>query len=262
MKKINLINTQTINKNIYVIELSNPSKRNPLSLSLLKILQKELDSLKKNKTIKVVIIQSTGPSFSSGHDLKEVRSTSSSSKKLLNLFKVCSKLMLSIRKLPQPVIASVDGVAAAAGCQLVASCDLAFASKSSFFQTPGVNIGLFCSTPMVAISRKILPKDMMYMLLTGDKISAKAAQEMKLINKVFSKKSLKSEVLKIASMLSEKSNQSIIIGKEAFYQQLDMQIEEAYKYTSMVMTKNMALMDAKEGINAFLEKRKPKWKTN
>ncbi len=262
MKKIDIINTEVRNNNIYIIELNNPSKRNPLSLKLLQLLQKEFDNLKKNKRIKVVILQSSGPSFSSGHDLKEVRSTSSSNKKLLNLFKICSKLMLSIRQLPQPVIACVDGLAAAAGCQLVASCDLAFASKNSYFQTPGVNIGLFCSTPMVAISRKILPKEMMYMLLTGDKISAKSAQEMKLINKVFSKSSLKSEVLKIAFKLSQKSNQSIVIGKEAFYKQLDMQIEDAYKYTSVVMTKNMNLMDAKEGINAFIEKRKPKWKNN
>ena len=151
---------------------------------LIKSLQNELDYIKKNKQIKVVIIQSTGPSFSAGHDLTEVRKSSKSEIKLLNLFKACSKMMLSIRYLPQPVIACIDGIAAAAGCQLVASCDLSFASKNSYFQTPGVNIGLFCSTPMVAISRKISSKDMMYMLLSGEKISAFEAEKIKLINKI------------------------------------------------------------------------------
>ena len=260
MKKMSLINTKIENKNIHIIELNNPAKRNPLSLELIKSLQKEFDNLKKNKSIKVVIIQSKGPSFSAGHDLNEVKKAAKSEKKLLSLFKACSKMMLSIRNLPQPVIACVDGVAAAAGCQLVASCDLAFASKNSFFQTPGVNIGLFCSTPMVAISRKVLPKDMMYMLLSGDKISASEAKEIKLINKVFIKKQLKKEVMNIAIKISKKSNQSIIIGKEAFYKQLDMNIEKAYDYTSKVMTKNMGFNDAKEGIQAFIEKRNPNWK--
>ena len=255
-----LINTKIEKKNIYVIELNNPKKRNPLSKELIKCLQNEFDYLKKNKQIKVVIIQSTGTTFSAGHDLNEVRKTAKSERKLLSLFKACSKMMLSIRYLPQPVIACVDGVAAAAGCQLVASCDLAFASKNSYFQTPGVNIGLFCSTPMVAISRKILPKDMMYMLLSGEKISALEAEKIKLINKVCLKKSLKQEVINIATKISKKSNQSIKIGKIAFYKQLDMDIEKAYDYTSKVMTKNMGFNDAKEGIEAFVEKRKPNWK--
>ena len=255
-----LINTKIIKKNIYIIELNNPKKMNPLSLSLIKKLQNEFDKLNDNKLIKVIILQSTGASFSSGHDLKEVKEAAYSKKKLLNLFKTCSKMMLSIRYLPQPVIACVDGIAAAAGCQLVASCDLAFASKSSSFQTPGVNIGLFCSTPMVAISRKVLPKDILYMLLSGDKISASKAQSIKLINKTFSKTSLKNEVLKIATKIASKSNQSIIIGKEAFYNQLEMPLEKAYEYTSKVMTMNMSFNDAKEGIQAFIEKRKPNWK--
>ena len=257
---MDLINTKIEKKNIYIIELNNPKKRNPLSRELIKRLQNEFDYLKKNKQIKVVIIQSTGTTFSAGHDLNEVRKTAQSKRKLLNLFKACSKMMLSIRYLPQPVIACVDGVAAAAGCQLVASCDLAFASKNSYFQTPGVNIGLFCSTPMVAISRKILAKDMMYMLLCGEKISALEAEKIKLINKVYLKKSLKQEVINIATKISKKSNQSIKIGKIAFYKQLDMNIEKAYDYTSKVMTKNMGFNDAKEGIEAFVEKRKPNWK--
>ena len=257
---MSLINTKVEKKNIYIIELNNPRKRNPLSLELITCLQNQFDYIKKNKQIKAVIVQSTGLAFSAGHDLNEVRKSAKSEKKLLNLFKACSKMMLSIRYLPQPVIACVDGVAAAAGCQLVASCDLAFASTSSFFQTPGVNIGLFCSTPMVAISRKILPKDMMYMLLSGEKISAKDAEKIKLINKVFPKKTLKKEVIKIATNITKKSNQSIKIGKLAFYKQLDMNIEKAYEYTSRVMTKNMGFNDAKEGIEAFIEKRNPNWK--
>ncbi len=255
-----LLKTKVEKKSIYIIKLNNPKKRNPLSLELIKCLQNEFDYIKKNKLIKVVIIESSGPAFSAGHDLTEVRKSANLKRKLLNLFTACSKMMLSIRYLPQPVIASVDGLAAAAGCQLVASCDLAFASKNSYFQTPGVNIGLFCSTPMVAISRKVSSKDMMYMLLSGEKISALEAEKIKLINKVFLKKSLKKEVIKIATNITKKSNQSIKIGKIAFYKQLNMNIEKAYEYTSEVMTKNMGYNDAKEGIQAFIEKRNPNWK--
>ena len=167
--------------------------------------------------------------------------------------------MTSIQKIPQPVIACVDGVAAAAGCQLVASCDLVYASKTSYFQTPGVNIGLFCSTPMVAISRKLATKDMMHMLLTGEKINSNDALKANLINKIYSSKLLYNEVIKLALTLSKKSFESIIIGKEAFYRQLDMPLEKAYDYTSKVMTRNMSKNDAKEGINAFIEKRVPYW---
>ncbi|MDA9655203.1 enoyl-CoA hydratase-related protein, partial [Pelagibacteraceae bacterium] len=206
------------------------------------------------------IIKSTGPSFCSGHDLKEVKQSSSSKYKLLELFKTCSKMMLSIRSLPLPVIACVDGVAAAAGCQLVASCDLAIASKKSSFQTPGVNIGLFCSTPMVSISRKVQIKDIMYMLLTGDALNASKAKEIGLINEVVMKKDLDKKVFKIANKIASKSFQSIKIGKEAFYNQLEMPIADAYAYTSKVMTLNMQAKEAKEGINAFIEKRKPVWK--
>ena len=259
MKKKLILHTEFKSSSIYILTLNNSDKRNPLSLELIKLLQLEFDKIKKNKKIKVVILQSTGKSFSSGHDLKEVKAAASSKTKLLNLFNKCSKMMLSIRYLPQPVIASVDGIAAAAGCQLVASCDLAVASNNSFFQTPGVNIGLFCSTPMVAISRKILPKDMMQMLLSGEKIKASEAKDIGLINKHVSKNNLNKEVLSIAKKLTLKSHESILIGKEAFYKQLEMDIESAYKYTSKVMTRNMSYKEAKEGINAFIEKRKPRW---
>ena len=257
--KHKILNTEVKKKCIYTMTLNNSIKRNPLSLKLINTIQKELTYIKKNKHIKVVIIKSTGPSFCSGHDLKEVKQSSSSKDKLIELFKTCSKMMLSIRSLPLPVIACVDGVAAAAGCQLVASCDLAIASKESSFQTPGVNIGLFCSTPMVSISRKVQIKDMMYMLLTGDALNASKAKEIGLINEVVMKKDLDKKVIKIANKIASKSLQSIKIGKEAFYKQLEMPIEEAYAYTSKVMTLNMQESDANEGVEAFIEKRKPVW---
>ncbi len=259
MKQKSIIKRVISKDGICELTLTNPDKRNPLSLALIDKLQIELDYLKNSKSIKVLILKSTGPSFSSGHDLSEIKAASGSKKKLLNIFNKCSKMMQSIREIPQPVIACIDGVAAAAGCQLVASCDLAISSPNSFFQTPGVNIGLFCSTPMVAISRKVQPKDMMHMLLTGEKVSAREAREMKLINKVVSKSKLNKEVLKIAKIISRKSFESILIGKIAFYKQLEMPINKAYNYTSLVMTKNMSKKDAKEGINAFIEKRKPVW---
>ena len=259
MNNKNILLEEIKYKNILTLTLNNSEKRNPLSIELIDKIQSTLNNLKKNKIIKVLIIKSTGPTFCSGHNLKEISAYSNSRKRLLEIFRKCSKMMLGIRKLPQPVIASVDGIAAAAGCQLVASCDLVIASKNSKFQTPGVNIGLFCSTPMVAISRKISSKDMMYMLLTGELVNAKEAKEFKLVNKVVTKKSLKKEVLRIANNISSKSTQSIVIGKEAFYNQLEMPIESAYAYTSRVMAKNMKSNDAREGIKAFIEKRRPIW---
>ncbi|MBF96608.1 MAG: Enoyl-CoA-hydratase [Alphaproteobacteria bacterium MarineAlpha9_Bin4] len=248
-----------INNNICEITLNNPLKRNPLSLELITSLQALFHKLKKSKMVKVVILKSTGPSFCSGHDLNEVRKLSKSKVRLLNLFKKCSQMMMTVRELPQPVIACVDGLAAAAGCQLVASCDLVIATKESTFQTPGVNIGLFCSTPMVAISRKVAPKDMMYMLLTGDQITAKEAKEYKLINIITNKKQFQKQIDIITNKLQKKSFQSIKIGKVAFYNQLEMDLGKAYNYTSQVMTKNMQVKDAKEGIEAFVKKRTPNW---
>ena len=168
--------------------------------------------------------------------------------------------MLQIVEGKKPVIAKVHGAAYAAGCQLVASCDLAYSSKDALFATPGVNIGLFCSTPMVAVSRKINRKSMMKMLLTGEPIKAKFAKELGLINDYFSKSKLNSEVFKIAKKIASKSNLTIKIGKQTFYKQLEMPLDKAYAYTSKMMTINMLAMDAKEGISAFLEKRKPVWK--
>ena len=257
--KNKILNTELKNKSIYIMKLNNSNNRNPLSLELINTLQKEFAYIKKSKIIKVVIIKSTGPSFCSGHDLKEVKKYSLYKEKLDKLFNACSKMMLEIRSLPQPVIACVDGIAAAAGCQLVASCDLAIASKESRFQTPGVNIGLFCSTPMVAISRKVQTKDILFMLLTGDALEASKAKEIGLINEVVIKKDLEKIVTKIATKIASRSTQSIKIGKIAFYKQLEMPLEKAYAYTSKVMTKNMLERDAKEGVNAFIEKRTPVW---
>ena len=259
MNNKNILLEEIKYKNILTLTLNNSEKRNPLSIELIDKIQSTLNNLKKNKIIKVLIIKSTGPTFCSGHNLKEISTYSNSRKRLLEIFRKCSKMMLDIRKIPQPVIACVDGIAAAAGCQLVASCDLAFSSPQSYFQTPGVNIGLFCSTPMVAISRKVAAKDIMYMLVTGEKITAKEAKDFRLINKIINRKNLNASVLKLAKNISEKSSQSIKIGKEAFYNQLELSNKKAYDYTSEVMTKNMEAKDAKEGVAAFLEKRTPKW---
>ena len=207
----------------------------------------------------MIIIEGAGKGFSAGHNLKEVKSLKNK-KNYQKLFNLCSKLMLLIVEGRKPVIAKVHGAAYAAGCQLVASCDLAFSSRDALFSTPGVNIGLFCSTPMVAVSRKIKRKPMMKMLLTGEPISAKYAKEIGLINDFFPKSKLNNEVLKIAKKIASKSNLTIKIGKQTFYKQLEMPLRKAYAYTSRMMTKNMMAMDAKEGISAFLEKRRPVWK--
>ena len=180
--------------------------------------------------------------------------------KYLKLFNLCSKLMLQIVEGRKPVIAKVHGAAFAAGCQLVASCDLAFSTKDAIFATPGVNIGLFCSIPMVAVSRKVNRKVMMKMLLTGDPIKANYAKEIGLINDCFPKNKLNQEILKIAKKIASKSNLTIKIGKRAFYKQLEMPLSKAYSFTSKMMTLNMMARDAKEGISAFIEKRKPNWK--
>ena len=222
---------------------------------LIKVLKK----LDYDKNIKVIIIEGSGKGFSAGHNLKEVNGLKKRAK-YQKLFNLCSKLMLQIVEGRKPVIAKVHGAAFAAGCQLVASCDLAYSSNQAIFATPGVNIGLVCSTPMVAVSRKINRKPMMKMLLTGEPINANYAKEIGLINDNFSKAKLNKEVLKVANKIASKSNLTIKIGKQAFYKQLEMPLSKAYAYTSKMMTLNMMAMDAKEGISAFLEKRKPKWK--
>jgi len=241
------------------IIINEPKTYNALSFKNLEDLIKAFKKLDSNKNIKVIIIEGAGKGFSAGHNLKEVNGLKKRAK-YQKLFNLCSKLMLQIIEGKKPVIAKVHGAAFAAGCQLVASCDLAYSTNDSIFATPGVNIGLFCSTPMVAVSRKVNRKRMMKMLLTGEPIKANYAKDIGLINDYFTKSKLDNEVLKIAKIISSKSNLTIKIGKQTFYKQLEMPLRKAYAYTSKMMTKNMMALDAKEGISAFLEKRKPIWK--
>ena len=254
------MNIKVINiKNISRVIINEPKTYNSLSFKNLKDLIKVLKKLNNNQKTKVIILEGAGRGFSAGHNLKEVKSLKKK-EKYQKLFNLCSKLMLQIIEGKKPVIAKVHGAAYAAGCQLVASCDLAYSTKDALFATPGVNIGLFCSTPMVAVSRKINRKPMMKMLLTGEPIKANYAKEIGLINDCFTKSKLNNEVFKIAKKIASKSNLTIKIGKQTFYKQLEMPLRKAYTYTSKMMTINMMAMDAKEGISAFLEKRKPIWK--
>ena len=251
--------SKDLGSGIKSITLNDPKSYNSLSFKTLNELSKLLKKFDTDSNTRVIIINGNGKGFSAGHNLKEVKSLKVRSK-YLKLFNLCSKVMIQIVEGRKPVIAKVHGAAFAAGCQLAASCDLAYSTNDAIFATPGVNIGLFCSTPMVAVSRKINRKQMMRMLLTGEPIKASLAKQIGLINDHFSKKKLDKEVLNIAKKISSKSNLTIKIGKRAFYKQLEMPLNKAYKYTSEMMTLNMMAMDAKEGISAFLEKRSPKWK--
>jgi len=242
------------------IKLNEPGTYNALSSKTLKSLINIFKRLNNENKTKVIIIEGSGKGFSAGHDLKEIRSLKNKKKEYKKLFNTCSKLMLEIIEGRKPVIAKVHGAAFAAGCQLVASCDLAISSDDAIFATPGVNIGLFCSTPMVAVSRKVNRKRTMKMLLTGDSINADHAKEIGLINDHFPISRLENEVLNLAKKIASKSNLTIKIGKKAFYKQLEMPLNRAYNYTSKVMTENAMYLDAQEGISAFLEKRKPNWK--
>ena len=241
------------------VTLNDPKTYNSLSFKTLNELSKLLKKFDADSKTRVIIISGNGKGFSAGHNLKEVKSLKTKSK-YLKLFNLCSKVMIQIVEGRKPVIAKIHGAAFAAGCQLAASCDLAYSTNDAIFATPGVNIGLFCSTPMVAVSRKINRKQMMKMLLTGEPIKANFAKQIGLINDHFTKNKLNKEILNIAKKISSKSNLTIKIGKRAFYKQLEMPLNKAYKYTSEMMTLNMMAIDAKEGISAFLEKRSPKWK--
>ena len=253
------VKIKKLNNGIKNVIINDPKTYNSLSFKTINELIKVFKKFDRDNNTKVIILEGSGKGFSAGHNLKEVRGYKNRSNHL-KLFKLCSKLMLQIVEGKKPVIAKIHGAAYAAGCQLAASCDLAFSTNNATFATPGVNIGLFCSTPMVAVSRKINRKIMMKMLLTGDPIKASYAKEIGLINNHFSKSKLNNEVLKIAQNIASKSNLTIKIGKQTFYKQLEMPLRDAYKYASKMMTVNMMAQDAKEGITAFLEKRKPKWK--
>ena len=257
-KTANIIVNSSV-EGISRIKINDPNTYNALSSTKLKSLINIFKSLNNENKTKVIIIEGMGKGFSAGHDLNEIRSLKDKSK-YKKLFNLCSKLMMEIIQGRKPVIAKVHGSAFAAGCQLVASCDLAISSDDAKFATPGVNIGLFCSTPMVAVSRKVNRKKTMKMLLTGEPIDAKYAKEIGLINDHYPGEKLEEEVLKLAKKIASKSNLTIKIGKKAFYKQLEMPLIKAYKYTSEVMTENMMALDAKEGVAAFLEKRTPRWR--
>ena len=259
MRKESNVIVQSSNTGISRIKLNEPSTYNSLSLATLKSLIKSFNDLNNDEKTKVIIIEGLGKGFSAGHNLKEISSLRGKPE-YQKLFNLCSELMINITKNNKPVIAKVHGAAFAAGCQLVATCDLALSTNDAIFATPGVNIGLFCSTPMVAVSRNVNRKKTMKMLLTGEPISANYAKEIGLINDHFENSKLEEEVVKLAETIASKSNKVVKIGKKAFYKQLEMPLEDAYKYTSKIMTENMMALDAKEGISAFLEKRTPNWK--
>jgi len=259
MKKISNVSIKNLEKGIKLVLIDDPMSYNSLSSITLKSLLSVFKALNKDNLTKVIILEGAGKGFSAGHNLKELKKFKNKND-YRKLFNLCSDLMIEIVEGRKPVIAKVHGSAFAAGCQLVASCDLALSTDDAMFATPGVNIGLFCSTPMVAVSRKISKKRMMQMLLTGDPIDAKYAKEIGLINNFYPKSKLNKEVLNLSRKIASKSNLTIKLGKKAFYKQSEMSLREAYKFTSRVMTENMMAMDAKEGISAFIEKRKPKWK--
>ncbi|MBC8267548.1 MAG: enoyl-CoA hydratase [Rhodospirillaceae bacterium] len=243
---------------VATLTLNRPDQRNALSADLMSALQAELAAIATDETVRAVVIAANGPAFCAGHDLKEMRANPDE-KYYQDLFGQCSRLMLAITRLPQPVIARIHALATAAGCQLVATCDLAVAGRSAWFATPGIHIGLFCSTPMVALSRNVGRKQAMEMLLIGDRVEAEQAERWGLINKVVDDDKLDQEIADITAKLVSKSPLTLAIGKEAFYAQVDMDVEAAYAYANQTMTRNMLARDAEEGIDAFLEKRKPTW---
>ena len=242
---------------IAVLTLNNPQKRNALSSAVLLALKSHLERIKDDPAVRVVVLRSEGPIFSSGHDLGEM--VDGDEETYTGIFADCTDVMETIRLLPKPVIAQVQGLATAAGCQLVATCDLAVASETASFATPGVQIGLFCTTPGVAVSRSVMPKKAMEMLLTGTPIPAQEAVEFGLINRVVPPDQLEESVMQLARQISSASTQTVAMGKPAFYRQLDMDRPTAYGFAQRVMVENLLAEDAQEGINAFLEKREPKW---
>jgi enoyl-CoA hydratase/carnithine racemase len=240
------------------LTLNRPQARNALSRGLMTALEEELARIREDRSARVVVLAGAGPAFCAGHDLRELRAEPGR-ESYERLFAQCSRLMQAITALPQPVIARVHGVATAAGCQLVASCDLAVAAAYATFATPGVNIGLFCSTPMVALSRNVGRKQAMEMLLLGEMVDAPTARRFGLVNRVVPAASLDEEVARMARTIAAKSPLTLKIGKEAFYRQLDRPVAEAYDYAGRVMVENMLARDAEEGIDAFLAKRPPVW---
>ncbi|MCC7346541.1 MAG: enoyl-CoA hydratase [Variibacter sp.] len=250
---------------VAVLTLNRPQARNALSEALLKALGTSLDALADDRRVRAVVLAANGPAFSAGHDLKELTARRSDADGGRAYFKhimeACSAVMQMIVRLPQPVVAAVEGVASAAGCQLVASCDLAVASSTARFVTPGVDIGLFCSTPMVALSRNVARKHAMEMLLTGEALSAADARRIGLVNRVVEAGGALDGALAFAETVASKAGAVVKLGKEAFYRQAEMTLADAYAYAAEIMTENMMAPDAAEGLCAFIEKRPPRWQT-
>jgi enoyl-CoA hydratase/carnithine racemase len=248
---------------VAVLTLNRPQTRNSLSEAMLEALGDALTAIAHDASVRAVVLAANGPAFSAGHDLKELNSHRADHDRGRAYFKhimtTCSAMMQQIVTMPQPVIAAVQAIATAAGCQLVASCDLAVASRTAKFATPGVNLGLFCSTPMVALARNVSRKHAMEMLLTGEMITAEHAARIGLVNRVVAPGAERDEALEIARTIAAKSALTVKIGKEAFYRQLEMDLARAYEYTAEVMVENMMARDAQEGICAFVEKRAPTW---
>lgn len=238
--------------------INRPSSYNALSLACMEALVEEFEALSEERSVSVAILSGAGKGFCAGHDLKEMRGNPERGF-YEKTFETCTRMMLSIVDCPKPVIAKVHGVASAAGCQLVATCDLAVADEGARFSTPGVNIGLFCSTPMVALSRNVSRKHAMEMLLTGDFVTARRAYEIGLINRVAAAGELDAAAVEFASKIASKSPLTLKTGKKAFYEQIDKDLRGAYEYASRVMVENMMARDAEEGIDAFIEKREPRW---
>jgi enoyl-CoA hydratase/carnithine racemase len=248
---------------IAVLTLNRPASRNSLSEGMIAELHGALNEIHGDRRVRAVVIAASGTAFSAGHDMKELTARRTDADRgrayFAKMMNACSAMMQAIVQLPKPVVAAVQGVATAAGCQLVASCDLAVASESASFATPGVDIGLFCSTPMVALSRNVPRKHAMEMLLTGEPVSAAAAREMGLINRVVAAGTERDAAIALAQRIANKSAYTVKIGKAAFYRQAEMSLAEAYRYASEVMTENMMARDSEEGIGAFIEKRAPSW---
>ena len=259
----NLLLSSQGSDGVLCLTLNDTSRRNALSEAMLAALDKAFDAASANPEVRVVILAATGPVFCAGHDLKEMTAGRQNADRgrayFTKILNQCSSVMQKIVTCPKPVIAEIDGVATAAGCQLVASCDLAVASETAQFCTPGVHIGLFCSTPMVALSRNLATKHAMEMLLTGNMVSALRAAELGLVNQVVRSAELRDTSLELAKKIAAKSSLTVATGKRAFYQQKEMDLAAAYNYASNIMVENMLARDAEEGIAAFIEKRAPDW---
>ncbi|MFB6419623.1 MULTISPECIES: enoyl-CoA hydratase [Bradyrhizobium] len=249
---------------IAVLTLNRPAARNSLSEAMIASLHAELNEIRDDKAVRGVVIAANGPAFSAGHDMKELTARRTDPDRgrafFAEMMNACSAMMQAIVHLPKPVVAAVQGIATAAGCQLVASCDLAIASDAAHFATPGVDIGLFCSTPMVALSRNVPRKQAMEMLLTGEPIPAVRAREIGLVNHVVPAGTELGAAIELAQRVALKSAYTVKLGKEAFYRQAEMSLADAYRYAAEVMTENMMARDAEEGIGAFIEKRTPAWR--